>query len=107
MPHQKPSPPPLPHTSLPDWPAVNVVKLADINPSREEYWFVATEAEFRIKNITADLTKFSYVIASMKGDTIDRVIGLVRAPPAANTYKALKDKLLLAFGRTDLERGNT
>jgi hypothetical protein len=92
-------------------PAVNVVnavslKLADFNPGRAEYWFVATEAEFRIKNITADLTKFSYVIASMKGDTIDRVIGLVRAPPVANAYQALKDKLLLAFGRTDLERGN-
>jgi hypothetical protein len=92
-------------------PTVSVVnavslKLADFNPGRAEYWFVATEAEFRIKNITEDLTKFSYVIASMKGDTIDHVIRLVRDPPVANAYKALKDKLLLAFGRTDLERGN-
>jgi hypothetical protein len=66
-------------------PNINVVnavslKLPEFNPSRVEYWFLVAESEVRIKNITADLTKFSYVVSSMKGDVFDQVIDLVRAP---------------------------
>jgi hypothetical protein len=89
----------------PGAPNINVVnavslKLPEFNPSREEYWFLAAESEFKIKNITADLTKLSYVVFSMKGDIFDRVINLVRAPPQAGAYQGLIDRLLQAFGRT-------
>ena len=88
--------------------AVNAVsiKLARFNPARCEYWFATAEAEFNLRQppITADRTKFSYVLASLEGDTIDRVIDLVRAPPANDAYTAIKNRLLEAFGRTPIER---
>jgi hypothetical protein len=59
------------------------------------------------QNITADLTKFSYVVSSMKGDVFNRVINLVRAPPQAGAYQGLKDRLLQAFGRRPMERANS
>jgi hypothetical protein len=50
------------------------------------------------------LTKFSYVISSMKGDTIDRIIDLARNPPTTGAYGILKARLLEVFGRTPVER---
>jgi hypothetical protein len=95
----------------PGAPNINVVnavslKLPEFNLSRVKYWFLAAKSEFRIKNITADLTKFLYVVSSMKGDVFDQVIDLVRALPQAGAYQGLKDRLLKAFDRRPMEQAN-
>jgi hypothetical protein len=69
-------------------PNINIVnaislKLPEFNPSRVEYGFLEAESEFRIKNITADLTKFSYVVSSMKGDVFQRGDQLCQGPAAS------------------------
>jgi hypothetical protein len=92
-------------------PNVNIVnavslKLPKFNTGRVEYWCVAAEAEFHIKNITGKLTKSSHVSSSMKGDTIDQIIDLACDPPAAEAYGILKARLLEAFGRTPVEWAN-
>jgi hypothetical protein len=98
----------LPDPGAPNIKVVNAVslKLPEFNPSRVKYWFLMAESEFRIKNITADLNKFSYVVSSIKGDVFDWVMDLVRAPLQAGTYQGLKERLLQAFGRTPMERAN-
>jgi hypothetical protein len=70
------------------------------------YWFLAAESELRIKNITSDLTKFSYVVSSTKGDVFNRMINLIRVSPQTGVYQGLKDRLLQAFGRTQMEWAN-
>ena len=88
---------------------VNAValKLPEFSPDRIEYWFIAIEAEFnlRIPAVTQDQTRYSYVVAALKGQVMDRVIDIIRNPPADG--KAFKDRLLSAFGRTPLERSKS
>lgn len=89
---------------------VNAValKLPEFSPDRIEYWFIAIEAEFNLRTpaITQDQTKYSYVVAALKGQVMDRVIDIIRNPPEEGTrYKTIKDRLLSAFGRTPLEMG--
>ena len=87
---------------------VNAVslKLPEFSPDRIEYCFIAIEAEFnlRIPAITQDQTRFSYVVAALKGQVMDRVINIIRNPPTDGTrYQAIKDRLLSALGGTPLE----
>ena len=83
------------------------LKLPEFSPDRIEYWFIAVEAEFnlRIPAITQNQTWYSYVVSALKGQVMDRVIDIIRNPPAAGThYQAIKDRLLSAFSRSSLER---
>jgi hypothetical protein len=49
----------LPNQAVPNVNVVNAVslKLPEFNTARVEYWFVAAEAEFRIKNITGRINQ--------------------------------------------------
>ena len=64
---------------------VNAValKLSEFSPDRIEYCFIAIEAEFNlhIPAITQDHTRFSYVVAALKVQVMDRVIDIIRIPP--------------------------
>ena len=83
------------------------LKLPEFSPDRIEYWFIAVEAEFNlhVPAITQDQTRYSYVVSALKGQVMDRVIDIIRNPPAAGThYQAIKDRLLSAFSRSPLER---
>ena len=83
------------------------LKLPEFSPDRIEYWFIAVEAEFnlRVPAITQDQIRYSYVVSALKGQVMDRVINIIRNPPAAGTcYQAIKDRLLSAFSRSPLER---
>ena len=83
------------------------LKLPEFSPDRIEYCFISVEAEFnlRVPAITQDQTRYSYVVAALKGQVMDRVIDTIRNPPAAGThYQAIKDRLLTTFSRSHLER---
>ena len=83
------------------------LKLPEFSSDRIEYWFIAVEAKFNlhVPAITQDQTRYSYVVSALKGQVMDRVIDIIRNPPAAGTcYQAIKDSLLSAFSRSPLER---
>ena len=69
--------------------ALNTValKLPEFSPDRIEYWFIAVEAEFNlhVPAITQDQTRYSYVVSALKSQVMDRVIDIIRNPPAAGT----------------------
>lgn len=44
-------------------------------------WFAQLEAQFEMTNITADSTKFNYVIASVESDVLNSVSDLILTPP--------------------------
>ena len=91
-----------------DQPAIQAVslKLPTFWPKQPEVWFTQAEAQFAIRNITADETKFNYVVASLDQDTAGRIISFLRAPPGANKYDALKAKLQSTYGLSEYERIN-
>ncbi|GFR76394.1 retrovirus-related Pol polyprotein [Elysia marginata] len=70
-------------------------------------WFAQTEAQFALRNITQDETKYFHVLAALDTNTATRALSLLTAPPPSNKYGALKEFLISAFGLTDEERAST
>ena len=64
-------------------------------------WFTHIEAIWTGATLT-DLQKFTFVARAIPTDVAALVTGVLRNPPEDNKYKALKDELLQAFGRTKL-----
>ena len=69
------------------------VKLPPFWPSDLEVWFVQVEAHFTTRRITAEKTKFDYVIASLSPEVATEVRDLILKPPTADPYTVLKEQL--------------
>ena len=80
------------------------LKLPVFWPDSCESWFINAESQFHLKNITASSTKFHHVVASLPQKEIDNVVDIIRNPPAADPYSALKSRLLQTHSLTDYAR---
>ena len=72
------------------------LKLPQFWPEQPTIWFAQTEAQFAIKNITVELTKFYHVVTALDGPTAQRVTDLLETPPRESPYTTLKDRLKCA-----------
>jgi hypothetical protein len=84
------------------------VKLPAFWTARPAVWFSQIEAQFATRQppITADLTKYNYVVAALDNSTAGEVEALILNPPADNRYEILKTALIKAFGKTQAEKDN-
>ena len=82
------------------------LKLPTFWSSQARVWFVQAEASFHTKNITADATKYNYVVAALDQNTATRVLDYIEAPPANDKYNGLKTRLLDTFTLSEYERAN-
>lgn len=80
------------------------LKLPIFWTSQPEVWFVQTEAQFTLRGITVDETKYFHVVAALDQDTATRLIDFISRPPEENRYGALKARLLSTFGLDKRER---
>ena len=80
------------------------VKLPPFWPEQPRVWFAQVEAQFDIRGITADTTRYHYVVAALDQGTAARVLDILESPPAADKYKTLKDRLLDSYALTEYER---
>ena len=80
------------------------IKLPDFWQHDPDPWFQHIEAQFHLRGITVDDTKYYHVVAALDSSTTRRVMGLLRAPPANRKYDALKAQLLRLFQLSDMER---
>ena len=69
-------------------------------------WFAKIEAQFSIRNITADDTKYYYVVSALDSATATRAQSLLVSPPTENKYQAIKDFLISAFDLSEYERAS-
>ena len=82
------------------------IKLPTFWTSEPHVWFAQAEAQFNIRGITADDTKYYYVLSALDQTTATRLLDLIQRPPTENKYTALKDRLLDTFGLTERERAS-
>ena len=77
------------------------LKLPEFCTSHTMVWFQQTEAQFSLRQVTADNTKYFYVVAALDQDSAQRVIDLLEDPPRDYKYLALKKRLLDTFDLSD------
>ena len=80
------------------------LKLPTFWTSQPLVWFEQTEAQFHIRNITVDATKYYYVVSALDQDTAGHVIDFLRHPPADDKYAGLKKIFLDTFGASKRAR---
>jgi VanZ family protein len=69
-----------------------------------ETWFFQAEAQFEIRKISVEKTKFYHVVSALPQECASKVKDLIRNPPAENPYAALKAALLSKYEMTEHER---
>lgn len=74
--------------------AAVALKLPTFWPMDPELWFKQVEAQFTLRNITQDITKYNHIIGSLSAETAAEVRDLLISPPDNDKYKALKDAII-------------
>ena len=82
------------------------IKLPTFWAQQPEVWFLQAEAQFHIRKITDDTTKYYHVVAALDQETSGRVLDTLSAPPGDNKYTDLKQGLLTTFGLSKRERAS-
>ncbi|KII61927.1 Transposon Ty3-G Gag-Pol polyprotein [Thelohanellus kitauei] len=80
------------------------LKLPTFWTSQPAVWFVQTEAQFSIRRITDDLTKYHYLVASLDQESASRLLDVLDSPPDTGKYIHLRERLLKTFGLSRRER---
>ncbi|XP_076734505.1 LOW QUALITY PROTEIN: uncharacterized protein K02A2.6 [Maylandia zebra] len=80
------------------------LKLPDFWLHDPPSWFVHVEAQFALRGVSADDTKYHHVVASLDPLSTRRVMTLLRDPPAQGKYTTLKALLLRRYSLSDAER---
>ena len=80
------------------------LKLPTFWTTNAAAWFAQAEAQFGIKGIVNDQTRYWYVVAALDSASAKRAAPILQDPPNADKYKALKDFLVGAYELSDNER---
>lgn len=89
--------------TMPETDAV-AIKLPTLWINNTETWFFQAEAQFSIRGVKDELTKFYHVVAVLSAETASRVKDIIRTPDEEAPYTKLKKALLQTYEPTEHER---
>lgn len=84
--------------------AAVTLKLPSFWQGQPEAWFALAEAQFSLRNISADDTRYYYIVSALDAETATRALSIISAPPSTNKYDTIKAHLLSAYGLSNAER---
>jgi hypothetical protein len=82
------------------------IKLPTFWTSQPSIWFIQAEAQFNIRKVTEDSTKYYYVVSALDQTTASRIMDVLQHPPDEGLYDNLKKRLLETFGQTRRDRAS-
>ena len=82
------------------------IKLPTFWTNEPNVWFTQAEAQFHIKKVTEDSTKYYYVVSALDQNTAARIIDVLQNPPENGKYDNLKSKLTETFSLTRRDRAS-
>ena len=82
------------------------MKLPTFWSANPKAWFAQAEAQFALRHISNDDTKYYHIISALDSDTATRALSILSQPPETDKYKAIKDFLVDAFDLSDYERAS-
>lgn len=82
------------------------IKLPTFWTAQARVWFRQAEAQFAIKGVKDDLTKYYYVVSALDQHTATRLLDLLDQPPDVNKYQSIKHRLLTTFSLTCSQRAS-
>ena len=94
---------PPPTTSSPVTSSVSI-KLPPYWPRDPALWFSQVEAQFTIRGITSQSTKYAYVVGSLQPEVAQEVRDLLIHLPVENPYTRLKAELVKRTSATEQQR---
>ena len=81
------------------------LKLPTFWVSSPLVWFAQAEAQFELRKISQDETKYYHVVAALDNSTANRALSVITSPPPpTEKYNTIKSFLTSAYGLTDGER---
>lgn len=84
--------------------AAVALKLPTFWTKNPDVWFLQVEAQFGLRKITDDDTKYHYVVAALDQNTAASILHVLNNPPTTEKYQDLKDKLTVKCSLTEAER---
>jgi hypothetical protein len=82
------------------------LKLPPFWANQPRAWFIQAEAQFSIRSITQDTTKYHHLVAALDQQSAERLLDVLENPPADNKYLQLKERLLGTFGLSRQQRAS-
>ena len=82
------------------------LKLPTFWSSQPEVWFAQAEAQLSLRKITADDTKYYFILAALNQRTATCLLDLISHSSADDKYKALKTRLIDMFGLSERDRAS-
>ena len=74
--------------------AAYAIKIPSFWLSDPMLWFTQIVAQFTLRGITAQLTKFHHILANLSQEIATKIRDLLMNPPAENRYDVLKKTLI-------------
>ena len=86
--------------------AAVALKLPPFWPEDPETWIQQVEAQFHIRGVVQDTTKFYHVVEALDPPTARRLRDTIKSAPAGARYDTLRICFVDTFGLTDADRAN-